>query len=124
VRRQPSAELEASGVPPREAARRSLGHDEVGGSELWHGQEPSDQGVDAGVRRVGDHAERVTRPAERREVQLEHGDPGVGRPRAERTRTPRMQLDGEHATSRPRERQGERTVAGSEIDDDVSGPHR
>jgi hypothetical protein len=114
--------LEPAGVPPEEAAGGSVRDDQVGGPELSHCQEATDQGVDAAVRRVGDHAEGVPRPAERVEVELEHGDATWVDALTQCLGTAWVQLDGQDATAGSGQRDGQSTVAGTEVDHDVSGP--
>jgi hypothetical protein len=75
--RHPLAELETVAVPVQETAAGAFGHDQVGRSQLPEGQQPAHQRVDAGVRRVRDDPERMTRPAEGRHIHLQHGDARV-----------------------------------------------
>jgi hypothetical protein len=85
------------------------------------GKQAADQSVDAGVRRVGHDSERVAGPAERADVQLEHRDPAAVDALAERRRPTWVELHGEHATAGSRQREGQRTVTGPEVDHHVSG---
>ena len=75
VARHPRTELEPIRMSPEESARGTLGDDQVGRAQLVEFQEAANERVDAGVRRVGDDAERVPRPSEGADVQLQHGDP-------------------------------------------------
>ena len=121
VRRHAFPQLQSIGVPPDQASRRTVGDDQVGGSQLAHGQQATDQRVDPGVRRVGDDAEGMTRPAEGVQVELEHRDASSIDAIAEHPGPARMKLDRQDPAARPCERQGQRAVAGSEVDDDVTG---
>src|SRR3954454_10283849 len=117
-------ELHAHGMAPREAARRVLGHDEVGRPELPGRQQPADQRVDPVVRRVRYDAERVTGPAELADVHLDHRDPGAGELSTQLRRAARVQLHSQDPGPGPCQRDGQHSLAGAEVDDDVAGPDR
>jgi hypothetical protein len=102
----------------------ALGHDQVRGPELPHGEQPTHQRVDPGVRRVGHDPEGMAGPAERCEVELEDGDRAAMDLGAEGCHPARMELHGEDAAARPRERDGQRTLARTEVDDDVARANR
>jgi hypothetical protein len=71
----------------------------------------------------------VPGPSERLEVQLEHRDaaridPSGREPVPEGGCPPRMDLDGEDATTAPHERHGQRALSGAEVDHHVTGADR
>ena len=118
------AELEASRVPLEESPGGTFRDDQVGGPELSDGEQATDQPVDAGVRRVGHDAERMAGPPKRVEVELEHRHAAAVDTLAQLGRSAWVELDGEHATARLRERDGQRTVACAEVDHEISGMDR
>ena len=77
--RHPEARAPAGRVPPERAHERRARPRPVGRAQLRDGEQPADQRVDPGVRRVRDDPERVAGPAERLDVQLEHRDPACRR---------------------------------------------
>jgi hypothetical protein len=122
VWRHPYADLQAVAVPADEAPGGTLGDHQVRRPQVTDGDQPSDERVDAGVRRVGHDPERVAGPAERCRVQLQHRDLGVGETISQGGGARRVELDRQHPAAGSCERAGQGTVAGPQVDDDVTGP--
>jgi hypothetical protein len=118
--RDPFAEHERTAVPLDQSARHPFGHDQVGRAQPADGEQAAHQRVDAGVRRVRDDPEGVSRPPEGSEVDLEHRDRAPVEAGSERAGSRRVDFDGEDPTPEPGQRGGERAVPGAQVHDDVA----
>ena len=79
-------------------------------------EEPTEECAGDPERRVGHHVVRPAGQAKIAGVGLDDDD-GVAEPLAEEPRPPGVRLDGDHPSAGGHQRSGERTGAGTDVDD-------
>lgn len=85
-------------------------------------QQQAEQRAGHGIGRTGDDAKWPPRQPERDGIGVRHGDRHSGEPLPQQPHSPRMQLDGDDASTLLDQMGGQRALACADVEDKIPGP--